>query len=104
MNVIAKQAYHAVTSTPGATHKVGTVPHWHDNEQILVMVSSMYKLTIDGKIFDAHPGDLFSSRRLAPLRDRTGPEGCVYYKSSRPPVRTNCRVGSDRRSCAMTES
>ncbi|RWM23301.1 MAG: hypothetical protein EOR73_03875 [Mesorhizobium sp.] len=64
------------------THKDGSVPHWQDNEQILVMVSGMCKLTIDGKIFDAHPGDLlFLSRRLAPFaRSAPGLEGCVYYE------------------------
>ncbi|WP_366511727.1 cupin domain-containing protein [Mesorhizobium sp.] len=87
------------------THKVGSVPHWHDNEQILVTVSGMCKLTIDGNIFDAHPGDLL----FFPAGPRhcaigTGPEGCVYYKIFAPPVRTNCRVGSDHRSCATTES
>lgn len=59
--------------------------HWHDNEQILVMVSGMCKLTVDGKIFDAHPGDLLffpaGSRHCA---IGTGPEGCIYYEIFAP--------------------
>ncbi|TIP85764.1 MAG: cupin domain-containing protein [Mesorhizobium sp.] len=85
MNVIAKQAYHAVTSMPGCHLKDGSVPHWHDNEQILVMVSGMCKLTIDGKIFDAYPGDLlFFPAGPRQCAIGTEPKGCVYYKIFAP--------------------
>ncbi|WP_425294171.1 cupin domain-containing protein [Mesorhizobium delmotii] len=90
---------------PGCHSKDGSVPHWHDNEQILVMVSGMCKLTIDGKIFDAHPGDLlFFPAGPAIARSARDRKAASITKSSRPPVRTNCRVGSDHRSCATTES
>ncbi|WP_292184716.1 cupin domain-containing protein [Mesorhizobium sp.] len=70
---------------PGCHSKDGSVPHWHDNEQILVMVSGMCKLTIDGNIFDTHPGDLL----FFPAGPRhgaigTGPEGCVHYEIFAP--------------------
>ncbi|WP_425350375.1 cupin domain-containing protein [Mesorhizobium temperatum] len=57
---------------PGCHSKDGSVPHWHDNEQILVMISGMCRLTIDGKIFDADPGDLLFFPAGPPLRDRHG--------------------------------
>lgn len=59
--------------------------HWHDNEQILVMVSGLVRLVIDDKEFDAHPGDLVffpaGSRHAAV---GVGPEGAVYYELFAP--------------------
>ncbi|HEX5934202.1 MAG TPA: cupin domain-containing protein [Pseudorhizobium sp.] len=59
--------------------------HWHDNEQILVMVSGMCRLTVDDNVFEAKAGDLVffpaGSRHCA---IGTGPEGCVYYEIFAP--------------------
>ncbi|WP_363216822.1 AraC family ligand binding domain-containing protein [Mesorhizobium sp.] len=77
------------------THKDGSVPHWHDNEQILVTVSGMCKLTIDGNIFDAHPGDLLSFLPAPAIarsaRDRKA--ASITKSSRRPSVPT---AGLDR--------
>lgn len=59
--------------------------HWHENEQILVMVSGLCKVVIDGKELEAHAGDMI----FFPARSRhaaigTGPEGCVYYEIFAP--------------------
>jgi mannose-6-phosphate isomerase-like protein (cupin superfamily) len=59
--------------------------HWHDNEQMLILVSGTAKLTIDGKVIDAAPGDLVffpAGSRHAVIG--TGPEGCVYYELFAP--------------------
>jgi quercetin dioxygenase-like cupin family protein len=71
------------------THKDGSVPHWHDNEQILVTVSGMYKLTVDGKTSTHIRATFFffpvGSRHL---RDRHQDwKAASTTKSSRPPVR-----------------
>lgn len=59
--------------------------HWHDNEQILIMISGMVRLVIDGKEFDAHPGDLvFFPAGSMHAAIGTGPEGCVYYELFAP--------------------
>lgn len=59
--------------------------HWHDNEQILIMISGTVRLMVDGREFDAHPGDLVffppGSRHAAV---GAGPEGCVYYELFAP--------------------
>jgi mannose-6-phosphate isomerase-like protein (cupin superfamily) len=59
--------------------------HWHDNEQILVMISGMGTFVIDGKEIEAHAGDMI----FFPAGSRhgaigTGPEGCVYYEIFAP--------------------
>lgn len=59
--------------------------HWHDNEQILVMVEGSVTLRIDDEVFDATPGDLV----FFPAGSRhgaigVGPEGCVYYELFAP--------------------
>ncbi|WP_266064871.1 cupin domain-containing protein [Brucella intermedia] len=72
-----------VVTDPGAQFDGKT--HWHDNEQILVMVSGVVTLTIDGKVFDAQPGDLVffpAGSRHAAIG--VGPEGCVYYELFAP--------------------
>ncbi len=60
-------------------------PHWHENEQILVMVSGLCRLTIDGAIVEARAGDMVffptGSRHCAV---GTGPEGCSYYEIFAP--------------------
>lgn len=59
--------------------------HWHDNEQILIMISGLVRLVIDGKEFDAHPGDLvFFPAGSKHAAIGTGPEGCVYYELFAP--------------------
>ena len=59
--------------------------HWHENEQILVMVSGTARLVIDGKDVEAKAGDLVffpaGSRHAAV---GVGPEGCVYYEIFSP--------------------
>jgi len=59
--------------------------HWHENEQLLVMVSGVVSLVIDGRTFDAHPGDLVffpAGSRHAAIG--CGPEGCEYYEIFAP--------------------
>ena len=59
--------------------------HWHDNEQLLVMISGLVRLVVDGREFEAHPGDLVffppGSRHAA---IGVGPEGAVYYEMFAP--------------------
>jgi len=59
--------------------------HWHDNEQMLVMISGNCRFEIDGEDVDAHPGDLVffpsGSRHKAV---GVGPEGCSYYEFFAP--------------------
>ncbi|WP_212526122.1 cupin domain-containing protein [Actibacterium sp. MT2.3-13A] len=72
-----------VETTPDAAFDGKT--HWHDNEQMLIMVSGMVRLVIDGGEFEAHPGDLVffpAGSRHAAIG--TGPEGCVYYEMFAP--------------------
>lgn len=72
-----------VVTSPNAEFDGKT--HWHDNEQILIMISGMVRLVIDGKEFDAQPGDLVffpAGSRHAAIG--TGPEGCVYYELFAP--------------------
>ncbi|WP_432612751.1 cupin domain-containing protein [Mesorhizobium mediterraneum] len=62
----------------------------------------MCKLTVDGNIFDAHPGDLL----FFPAGSRhgaigTGPEGCVHSEIFAPSRPDQLPGGSDHRSCAM---
>ena len=59
--------------------------HWHENEQILIMVSGLVRLIIDGAEVEAGPGDLVffpAGSRHAAIG--TGPEGCVYYELFAP--------------------
>lgn len=52
------------------------------------MVLGMCKLTIDGKIFDAHPGGLlFFPAGPAIARSARDRKAASITKSSRPPVR-----------------
>lgn len=72
-----------VTTAPDAEFNGKT--HWHDNEQILVMVSGRVTLKVDEKVFDAVPGDLVcfpSGSHHAAIA--VGPEGCVYYEIFAP--------------------
>jgi quercetin dioxygenase-like cupin family protein len=59
--------------------------HWHENDQMLVMVSGRVKLEVDGDRFEVGPGDLVffppGSRHAAV---GVGPEGCVYYELFAP--------------------
>jgi quercetin dioxygenase-like cupin family protein len=72
-----------VTTAPDATfdHKA----HWHDNEQMLVMVSGAIRLLVDGKECECGPGDLVffppGSRHAAV---GVGKEGAVYYELFAP--------------------
>ena len=72
-----------VTTEPGTVFDGKT--HWHDNEQMLIMVSGTVTLKIDEKVVEAHPGDLVffppGSRHAAIA---CGPEGCVYYELFAP--------------------
>jgi mannose-6-phosphate isomerase-like protein (cupin superfamily) len=59
--------------------------HWHDNEQMLIMISGAATLKIDDQIVEARPGDLV----FFPAGSRhgavgVGPEGCVYYELFAP--------------------
>jgi quercetin dioxygenase-like cupin family protein len=59
--------------------------HWHDNEQMLIMVSGSVRLRIDDKEMEAKAGDLVffpaGSRHAAV---GVGSEGCVYYELFSP--------------------
>jgi len=59
--------------------------HWHDNEQILIMVEGTCWLRIDEDEFEVGPGDLVffpaGSRHCAV---GVGPEGCTYYELFAP--------------------
>jgi quercetin dioxygenase-like cupin family protein len=72
-----------VVTTPDAVFDGQT--HWHDNEQMLVMISGMVRLVVDGREFEAHPGDLVffppGSRHAAV---GVGSEGAVYYEIFSP--------------------
>lgn len=72
-----------VTTAPGTAFDGKT--HWHDNEQILVMVSGTCRLVVDDREFDVGEGDLVffpAGSRHAAIG--VGPEGCVYYELFAP--------------------
>jgi len=59
--------------------------HWHENEQLLIMVSGLVRLVIDDTEIEAKQGDLVffpAGSRHAAIG--TGPEGCVYYELFAP--------------------
>jgi mannose-6-phosphate isomerase-like protein (cupin superfamily) len=59
--------------------------HWHDNEQILVMVSGSVLLKIDDKEVEAKSGDLVffpAGSRHAAIG--VGPQGAIYYEIFAP--------------------
>lgn len=59
--------------------------HSHENEQVLIMVSGLCKLVIDGKELEASAGDMVffpTGSRHAAIG--TGPGGCVYYEIFAP--------------------
>ncbi|MEI4474199.1 cupin domain-containing protein [Frigidibacter sp. MR17.24] len=59
--------------------------HWHDNEQMLIMVSGTCRLVIDEVETTAGPGDLVffpAGSRHAAIG--CGAEGCVYYELFAP--------------------
>lgn len=59
--------------------------HWHDNEQLLVMISGMVRLKIDDKEIEARPGDMvFFPPGSEHAAIGVGPEGCVYYEIFAP--------------------
>ena len=59
--------------------------HWHDNEQLLIMVSGMVRLVIDDEEIEAKEGDLvFFPAGSKHAAIGTGPEGCVYYEIFAP--------------------
>ena len=72
-----------VTTAPDAEFDRKT--HWHDNEQILIMVSGQVTLLVDGNEFDCFAGDLVffppGSRHAAV---GVGEEGAVYYELFAP--------------------
>ena len=59
--------------------------HWHDNEQMLIMISGRVTLVVDDREFDCLPGDMVffppGSRHAAV---GVGPEGAVYYELFSP--------------------
>jgi len=72
-----------VNTEPGAAFD--GVTHWHDNEQILVMIRGSITLTVDGNVFDVHAGEMAffpPGSRHAALA--CGPEGCDYYEIFAP--------------------
>lgn len=72
-----------VETAPGTSFDGKT--HWHENEQILVMVSGSCRLVIDGSEIEAGPGDMvFFPARSRHAAIGCGPEGCVYYEIFSP--------------------
>lgn len=75
----------AVRVVTGADAEFDGKTHWHENEQILVMISGTVRLVIDGKEVEAKAGDLVffpAGSRHAAIG--VGPEGCVYYEIFSP--------------------
>jgi quercetin dioxygenase-like cupin family protein len=72
-----------VTTSPDAVFDRKT--HWHDNEQMLIMIAGSVTLLVDDKEFEASPGDLVffppGSRHAAV---GVGKEGAVYYELFAP--------------------
>ncbi|MFA7667858.1 MAG: cupin domain-containing protein [Burkholderiaceae bacterium] len=59
--------------------------HWHENEQMLVMISGNITLKIDDRIVECKPGDLvFFPPGSHHAAIGTGPEGAVYYELFAP--------------------
>ncbi|MFC4349960.1 cupin domain-containing protein [Fodinicurvata halophila] len=59
--------------------------HWHENEQMLIMVSGSVWLRVDDKEFEATAGDMvFFPAGSHHAAIGTGPEGCVYYELFAP--------------------
>lgn len=59
--------------------------HWHDNEQMLVMISGTCRFEIDGETIEAHPGELVffpSGSRHSAVG--VGSEGCAYIEFFAP--------------------
>lgn len=55
--------------------------HWHNNDQILVMVSGRAQIVIDGTEHDVGPGEmLFFPSGSKHAAVGVGPDGCVYYE------------------------
>ncbi|MCK6449288.1 MAG: cupin domain-containing protein [Alphaproteobacteria bacterium] len=72
-----------VTTTPDA--KFDGKTHWHDNEQMLIVVSGSITLKIDDRTVEAKPGDLvFFPPGCRHAAIGVGPEGCVYYELFAP--------------------
>lgn len=72
-----------VVTSPDAAFD-GTT-HWHDNEQILVMMEGSVTLRIDDRELEAKPGDMVffpAGSRHAAIG--VGPEGAVYYEIFAP--------------------
>jgi mannose-6-phosphate isomerase-like protein (cupin superfamily) len=72
-----------VTNAPDAVFDGKT--HWHDNDQILIMLSGSITLMVDGKEVECGSGDLVffpSGSRHAAIR--IGKEGAVYYELFAP--------------------
>lgn len=72
-----------VTTAPDAVFDRKT--HWHDNEQMLIMIAGSVRLLVDDKEFEARPGDLVffppGSRHAAV---GVGEDGAVYYEVFAP--------------------
>jgi quercetin dioxygenase-like cupin family protein len=72
-----------VTTAPGTVFDRKT--HWHDNEQMLVMIAGSATVLVDGNEFECRPGDLVffppGSRHAAV---GVGPQGAVYYEVFAP--------------------
>ena len=58
--------------------------HWHDNEQMLVMISGEVTLVIDDQTVVCRPGDLVFFPRLAPRRHRGGAARRGVLRDIRP--------------------
>lgn len=72
-----------VTTAPDAVFDRKT--HWHDNEQMLVMIAGSVTLVVDEKEFECRPGDLvFFPPRSRHAAVGVGKEGAVYYELFAP--------------------
>lgn len=59
--------------------------HWHDNEQLLVMISGMVRLRIGDKEVEAHAGDMvFFPPGAHHAAIGVGPQGALYYEIFAP--------------------
>lgn len=59
--------------------------HWHEHEQILIVIRGHALIVIDGKEIDAGPGEMVffpSGSRHAVIG--TGSDGCAYYEIFAP--------------------
>ena len=90
-----------VVTSPEA--KFDGTTHWHDNEQMLVMISGLVRLVVDGREFEAHPGDLvfFPPAHVMQPLPWVARARCTMRFSHRPaPI--SFRAGSENPFCGST--